>query len=162
MTLYELTGQFKELLEMIENGEVDPESLKDTLEGLEGEIEVKADGYAKVIKELEGQAVMLKTEGDRLSNKRTSIENNVKAMKESLQAAMLATGKTKFKTDLFSFGIQKNPARLVIDNPNEVPERYLVPQDPKINTTAIKTFISDTGITPTYAHLEQGESLRIR
>lgn len=162
MTLYDLTGQFKELLSMIENGEVEPEALKDTLEGLEGEIEVKADGYAKVIKELDGQAAILKTEEERLKNRRSSLETHIKTMKENLQAAMISTGKTKFKTDLFSFNIQKNPAKLVIDNPQEIPERYLIKQDPKIDNNAIKLFIEDTGITPTFAHLEQGESLRIR
>ena len=46
-TLYELTGQFKELLEMIEAEEMDLDTLRDTLEAIEGEIEYKADGYAK-------------------------------------------------------------------------------------------------------------------
>lgn len=162
MTLYELTGQFKELLEMIENGDISQDILKDTLEGLEGEIEVKADGYAKVIKELEGKQLTLEAEIDRLSQRKASIENNIKTMKESLQKAMTVTGKTKFKTDLFSFNIQKNPARLVIDNPKEIPEKYLIPQEPKINNAAIKNYLSDTGIIPTFAHLEQSESLRIR
>jgi predicted nuclease with TOPRIM domain len=161
-TLYALTEQFKSLLEMIENGEYEPAELNDTLEGLEGEIEVKADGYAKVIRELDGQVSMLKAEIDRLSGRKSSIENSVKVMKDNLQAAMTATGKIKFKTDLFSFNIQKNPPRVVIDNPKEIPERYLVPQEPKIDTQAIRAYLSDTGVVPTYAHLEQGESLRIR
>ncbi len=162
MTLYALTGQFKELLEIIECGDMDPEMLKDTLEGLEGEIETKADGYAKVIKELDGQVSLIKSEIERLSSRKSSYENNIKAMKQSLQEAMIATGKTKFKTELFSFGIQKNPPRVVIDDPKDIPERYLIPQEPKIDTAAIKNFLSDTGIVPTFAHLEQGDSLRIR
>ena len=159
-TLYELTGQFRELLELIEQGEIDADLLADTLEGLEGEIEIKADGYAKVIRELEGQASMLKGEIDRLSDRKSSIENNIKAMKESLEMAMRATGKVKFKTDLFSFNIQKNPPRLVIDKPEEVPEEYLIPQEPKIDTSAIKEALKQQELP--FAHLEQSESLRIR
>ena len=64
-------------------------------------------------------------------------------MKESLETAMRATGKTKFKTDLFSFNIQKNPPRLVIDKPEEVPEEYLIPQEPKIDTKAIKEILKE-------------------
>jgi chaperonin cofactor prefoldin len=161
-TLYDLTGQFKELLEMIEQGEVDPEVLKDTLEGLEGEIEYKADGYAKVIKELEGQTSVLKAEIERLSGRKSSLENNIKAMKESLQNAMQITGKTKFKTELFSFNIQKNPAKLVVDDPSNIPNVYLIPQEPKVDTTKLKNYLSDIDFAPSYAHLEQGESLRIR
>jgi predicted nuclease with TOPRIM domain len=157
-TLYELTGQFRELLELIEQGEIDADLLADTLEGLEGEIEIKADGYAKVIRELEGQASMLKGEIDRLSDRKSSIENNIKTMKESLEMAMRSTGKVKFKTDLFSFNIQKNPARLVITG--DVPKDYLIPQEPKVDSKAIKDLLKEKELD--FAHLEQSESLRIR
>ena len=46
-TLYELTDEYRQLLEMMEDDTVDPEILKDTLEAVDGEIEVKADGCAK-------------------------------------------------------------------------------------------------------------------
>ena len=157
-TLYELTGQFRELLELVEQGEVDSEVLADTLEGLEGEVEIKADGYAKVIKELEGKTAMLKGEIERLSNRKSAIENNIKAMKESLEMAMKTTGKVKFKTDLFSFNIQKNPARLVITG--EVPSDYLIPQEPKVDNKTIKDLLKEKELP--FAHLEQSESLRIR
>lgn len=157
-TLYELTGQFRELLELIEQGEIDAELLADTLEGLEGEVEIKADGYAKVIKELEGKTAMLKGEIERLSNRKSAIENNIKTMKESLEIAMRTTGKTKFKTDLFSFNIQKNPAGLVITG--DVPSEYLIPQEPKVDNKTIKELLKQQELP--FARLEQGESLRIR
>lgn len=161
MTLYELTGSLLELLEVAENGEIDKDILKDTLEAIEGEIEFKADGYAKVIKELEGRSEMLGNEADRLLARKSAIDKNIKSMKEHLQKSMIATGKTKFKTELFSFNIQKNPASLVIDNPKAIPMDLLIPQEPKINNTAIKEMLKD-GLTLDYAHLESSESLRIR
>lgn len=159
-TLYELTGQYRELLELAESEELDKQLIADTLEGLDGEIEIKADGYAKVIRELEGKADLLKNEIERLSKRKSAIENNIKSMKEALQNAMFITGKTKFKTDLFNFNIQKNPPRLVIDKPEEVPEEYLMPQEPKINSKAIKDMLKEKELP--FAHLEQSESLRIR
>ena len=56
-TLYELTDEYKQLLDMLEDETVDPEILKDTLEAVDGEIEVKADGCAKLIKELKEQQI---------------------------------------------------------------------------------------------------------
>lgn len=159
-TLYELTGQYRELLELAESEELDKQLIADTLEGLDGEIEIKADGYAKVIRELEGKTAVLKDEIDRLSKRKSVIENNIKSMKEALQNAMFITGKTKFKTDLFNFNIQKNPPRLVIDKPEEVPEEYLIPQEPKIDTKAIKEILKQRELP--FARLEQSESLRIR
>lgn len=156
--LYELTGQYQQLLEMIQNDEFDEWTLKDTLEGLDGEIEIKADGYAKVIKELEGNVDTLKNEIDRLSRKKSSYENNIKIMKESLENTMKITGKTKFKTELFSFNIQNNPPRLVIDR--DVPSEFLIPQPPKVDNARIKEVLKQQELD--FAHLEVGQSLRIR
>lgn len=46
-TLYELTEEYRQLLEMMEDDSVDPEVLQDTLEGVDGEIEAKADNCAR-------------------------------------------------------------------------------------------------------------------
>jgi len=159
-TLYELTGQYKQLLDMAETEELDKQLIADTLEALEGEIETKADGYAKIIRELEGKAELLKSEIDRLSNRKTAIENNIKSMKEALQNAMYITGKVKFKTNLFNFGIQKNPPKLVIDKPEEIPEEFLIPQPPKVDNAKLKEILKEKELP--FAHLEQSESLRIR
>ncbi len=45
MNLYELTGQFLQLQQMLEDPETEADVIKDTMEAVEGEIEVKADGY---------------------------------------------------------------------------------------------------------------------
>ena len=64
MTLYELTSDYLTLLEMAEDPDIDIQAFDDTLEGLEGEIEAKADGYAKVITTLNGDAALLKGQED--------------------------------------------------------------------------------------------------
>jgi hypothetical protein len=156
--LYELTGQFQQLLQMVEDGEYEYQDLVDTFESIEGEIEYKADGYAKVIKEIEGNVATIKTEIDRLSNKKSVLENSIKTLKQTLEKAMIDTGKTKFKTELFSFGIQKNPARLVING--QVPNEFLIPQEPKVDNSKIKDLLKSQELE--FAHLEQSESLRIR
>lgn len=159
-TLYELTGDYLGLFEMIDQGEYDEDMLMDTLEGIDGEIEIKAENYAKVIQEVSGQIDMLTGEINRLQNKRTSLDNAVKRIKNSLQNAMELTGKIKFKTDLFSFGIQNNPPSLKIDDAAAVPKEFLIPQDPKVDSAAVKKLLKTEEVP--WAHLEQGRSLRIR
>lgn len=160
-TLYELTGQFQQLLELASTGDIDQEALNDTLEGLGGEIELKADGYAKVIRELEGQVVMLKCEIDRLSNKKTSIENNIKTMKESLEMTMRATGKTKFKTDLFSFNIAKNGGKQPIEFTGEATTEYTKTVI-QVDSEKIRQALENGQKLPFAVLKERGESLRIR
>ena len=56
-TLYSLTQDYKNLLDLA--GSADPEEIEifnDTLEAVLGQIEVKADGYAAVMSEIEGRA----------------------------------------------------------------------------------------------------------
>ena len=159
-TLHELTNDFQALLEMCQDPEVDQDMLRDTIEAVEGELEIKADGYAKVIQELEGKEEYLDKEIKRLSAKKNVVVNSISRIKRTLENAMIQTGKRKFKTDLFSFNIQKNPASLVIDDPDMIPNKYLIPQDPKVDKTGIKELLKTGELS--WAHLEQGESLRIR
>ena len=165
MTLYEITDEYLRLLELAEDPDTDPEVFQDTMEGLHGTLADKADGYAKVIRELEAFSAAADAEIARLTARKRSADNSITRMKEALKTAFFATGTAKLKTELFSFSIRKNPARVIIDSPDRIPEEYLLPQPPKIDTTALKNTLKDPekqerlgGI----AHLEQGESLQIR
>lgn len=159
-TLYTLTSEYLHLLEMAEDPDTEPEVLADTLEGIDGEIEVKADGYAKVIRQLTADALTLDMEAKRLTERKRAIENNIVRMKDALQVSMVALGKTKFKTALFSFNVQKNPVSVVIDS-DDIPDRYLIPVEPKVDKSAIKKELQGGADLP-FAHLEQTQSLRIR
>ena len=163
-SIYELTDDFLRIQDMMEDPELDPQTLADTFEAVDGELELKAESYAKVMKNLEGDIVAIKAEIDRLTSKKKAIENNIKNMKATLQSVMEVTGKTKFKTELFSFGIQKNAPSVVIDEQyiENIPEEYLKFREPEINKTAIKDAINNGVDLSGIAHLEQSQSLRIR
>lgn len=161
MTLYEITGQFVELLTWAEDPDVDEQTFQDTLESLTAEIEEKADGYAKIIRQLQGEVEAIKAEVDRLTNRKTAIENHITFMKKNLEQSMIATGKEKFKTELFSFNIQNNPASVVLDvDEDMVPDQYSVTTK-KVDKKGILQAIKN-GEEIEFAHLEQSRSLRIR
>lgn len=159
-TLYELTDDYRQLLDMLEDDTVDQEVLADTLEAVGGEIEVKAEGCAKIIRELEGSVDTISNEIARLQERKSVKLNNIQRIKSYLELAMIETGKKKFKTDLFGFNIQKNPPSVVVDNEEEIPEEYWIEQAPKLDKTALKKWLKENEAD--FAHLEQSESLRIR
>ena len=161
MTLYELTGEYLSLLEMAEDEAIDQDTLMDTMEAIGGELEDKADGYAKIISQLAGDAESIKKQIERLTAMKDRIEGNITAMKKSLEAAMIATGKKKFKTQLFSFNIQKNAPSLDLLDEDMVPDMFRVPQPDKIDRRAALNFIKDNGPTA-WGKMKQTESLRIR
>ena len=162
--LYEITQDYLKILSMMEDPELDPKTLADTMEAVEGELEIKAENYAKVMKNLEADVAGIKAEIDRLSERKKTIENNIKNMKSALQMAMETTGKTKFKTELFSFGIRKNAPSVIMDEPyiENVPERFLKYSEPTINRSAIKEAIQNGEDLEGLAHLESSTSLNIR
>ena len=160
-TRYEITGEFLRLYQMATECDLTQSDIADTLEGLEMEFDEKADAYAKVRFQLQGDALVVKSEIDRLTKRLKTINNNVRQIDCNLEEAMRATNRRKFKTKLFSFSVQKNPARLILDDPAKVPDRFLIPQEPKVDSAGIKAAMKD-GEEFGWAHLEQGESLRIR
>lgn len=161
-TLYEITGDYLRLLEMLEDeGNLDPQAFKDTLEGIEGEFEIKADGYARIMKELDAEAGKYDAEIQRMTARRDSLNNRSKMLKQHLYESMKATGKTNFKTDLFSFGIQKNgglqPMEILSDV--EIPDEYCR-KDP--DNTKIREALKNGMELPFAVLKERGEHLSIR
>lgn len=159
MNLYELTDNYLKVLELIENGE---EGLEDTLESINDAIEVKADGYARIIRNLEANAVALKTEIDRLTNRRRSIENSIDRLKENLKNAMIATGKEKIKTDLFNVTVVNNPVAVNVIDEKLIPEEYFkVEIIRKLDKISLRDAIKN-GEEIQGAKLMQGKGLRIK
>lgn len=153
MNLYEITGEFLELLDKAET-----EDVSEMIEKINASIEEKADAYAKVISQLTGDVQTIKKEEKRLSDKKATIEANIKRIKENLEKAMIMTEKTKFKTNLFSFSIQNNPPSIKITG--DVPEEF-TETNPKPNNSKIKEAIKN-GEWIDFAELIQTKSLRIR
>lgn len=158
-TLYELKGQMMELLDMLLDPEVDDSIVRDTLEGVEFELEEKADNYAKLMKTLEAEVDGINGELERLFERKRTRLNAIDRLKSALFGAMVDTGKTNFSTTLFSFRIQKNPATVEITG--DVPKEFLIPQPDKVDKKALISFVKENG-DQEYAHLTRGESLRIR
>lgn len=164
MNLYELQMEYAQLQLMLEDPDINPQVVLDSMEAVAGEIEAKADGYAKIIRNMEGSITAVKAEQEKLANKRRTLEAGVERLKKWLQDTMISTGKRKFQTELFSFSIQKNggkdPVILDVDVSDLPDDLVVVTEKPDLN--AIADYIKSTG-DMTYAHFgERGESLRIR
>lgn len=166
-TLYELTADYMELFDMLYDDEVDSQVVIDTLEGIDMEIADKADAYAKIIQQLVYDAEARKKEADRLRMAAQALENKAKRIKETLQANLEFIGKTKFKTDLFSFSVCNNGGKLplTIDkNVEDIPDLYLIPQPPIVNTERVREALSrEDPEVANFAHYEpRGKHLRIK
>ena len=159
-SLYELTEQYAQLLAMAEDPEIDPQVLADTMEALDGEIEQKADGCARVMRELEASAKAHREEARRHLDRARVDENSLKRISSGLQNLMMLSGKRKLRTELFNLSIAKNPDSVVIPDESRVPEQFLKAEI-KIDKAAVKQALKD-GQEFDWAHLEASEGLRIK
>lgn len=160
--LYELTSDLLVLQEMLEDS-VDDQCLLDTLEGVQGEYEIKLESYCKVIKNLEADMDALKAESDRLTAKRKVLENNVNRLKKAMFDSMKATNTDKVKGQLFTVAIQKNggklPVILDVDTKDLPDELVKIVESPDLE--AIGKLLESGNCK--YAHFgERGESIRIK
>lgn len=158
--LYELTSNYLNLMELLDNPEVPGEVLQESLQEVKEEIEIKAENIAKLVKNIDSDIQGLKAEEKRLNYKRKSLENKQKSIKQYLEDTLKISDIKKVKTPLFTITIQKNAPSVVIEDLESIPECYFL----------IKKEISKSGILEALkagqkvvgAKLEQKESLRIR
>lgn len=163
MNIYELTGAYKHLETAIALNP-DDEELKEELAKINDDIEVKAENYGKIIRNLEGDVLAIDNELKRLQSAKASKVNAVNRMKENLMTSMKETGKTKFKTELFSFGIAKNggvaPLELTV-KPEDLPSEFqkvTIEADNK----ALREYINETGDLSYAVLKDRGEHLNIK
>lgn len=166
-SLYELTSEYLELMDWMNDPETDSQAIADTLEGIQGEIEQKAENYCKMVRQFEADAEAYAKEADRFNQKKAICENNAKRMKLALQNAMVATGhddKNGLNAGLFKLKVVNNGGLkpLVIDG--DVPSDFIkfVPQN---DNEAIRKFLDglDEGDKCDWAHYgDRGRHLSIK
>ncbi|MGX0298297.1 Mg2+ and Co2+ transporter CorA [Staphylococcus hominis] len=159
-SLFDLSTDYQQLYDLIAE-QKDEQILKDTLASINDAIEDKADGYVAVIKTLEVDNKAIDEEIKRLRQRKTSNQNGVKRLKESLQEVMEQTGKEKFKTALNSYSIANNPPSLDITDESLIPKQYYIEQQPKLDKKELLKVIKD-GLEIKGVELKQSRSLRVR
>lgn len=165
MNLYEITGDLVRLQELLEDPEVDQQMVEDCIKDTEEELEIKADGYVRVIKNLEGHIAAIDHELERLTKIKKSCKSGIDRLKGNLYESMITLNKREIPNDLFTIKIQKNggkaPVILDVDSTDDLPDALVrIKEEPDME--AIRELIEKEGSCK-YAHLgERGESLRIK
>lgn len=122
-SLREITGDMLKLMIMLEE-EPDSEVLKDTLEGMGGELDSKAENYVYVIKEYEIQIEAIKKEKARLDARMKTIENSMNRLKDALKGAMEVTGTKKCGGNIYTITLKNGADQLGEFDESLIPEKY--------------------------------------
>lgn len=140
----------------------------DTLEGIEGMFESKAENVVLYIKQLDYDTTAMKAEEKKLTARRKSRENAVESLKKYLLDNMQAIGRKKIETAKMAVSLKNNAPSTIIENEDEFiswaeknNDSLLKYSKPTISKSKVKTLIN-SGETVPYAHLESKVSLIIK
>lgn len=166
MTLYEITNdvlQINELLESAVDSDGNPRDLTPEEENIirewfatsKEDFDAKFDNYGRFITNLKIQAETAdnerktyKEELDRLSSRAKGFESRRKSVLGGLRYAMEKLGIDKYKTSLFSAGIQNTALKIEQTGTlKDIPEKYLKPRE--LSTSAVKTGIQNGDLIKT-------------
>lgn len=160
MNLHQLTGQWLQIQEMIDEG-AEIEALTDTLEAIEEAIDSKAVGVAHVIKNNEVSINVIKEEKKRLDARLKSYNNSNDRLKEYLQQSLELAEKQKIKTPTMTVSIRNNAPSLYIEESAQIPEMYYKHSEPTLQRKelldAVKRGIQIEGVS-----LKQSKGVSIR
>ena len=169
-TLFDLTGQMLELKNMLCECTDDTELeqiINDSIESVEGALEVKAEGYVKVLRSIESQAETYAKEAEAFAKKAKTAQNRAESLKKALFNAMTEMNIPEIKTDLFKLKLVGNGGLQplwVTEDISEIPEDFIrIKREADKGKIAehLKTLPEDVELP--WAHLEpRGKHLSIK
>ena len=165
-TLRDINEMMYNLQQLILDGadEETIQSFMETKEMIEMERNIKLEGYAMIIKNLESDNAGIKAEEDRLAKRRKLSENAIARMKERMIETLEmvepdAKGVKRVKTEKFTFSFRKSTSVKVED------ESVIPPQFIKVEKTISRAELAKAlknGEQIQGAKLVENQSLSIR
>lgn len=167
--VYELGSSFDLIWNLIEDEVMEEDALDEAFENLVDDTKDKFENCCKYIKNVDADIKGLDEEIKRLQAKKKTLVNGKERLKALMLRVLRKMGEKKLPCGTFTVSRQNNPESVEMDEPyiENIPEKYLKPQDPVIDKAAMKDVLQNgteeekkelEGI----AHLVQDESLRIR
>lgn len=165
MPLYEVASEMRMILDDVFSG-VAEENWEERFDALELALEKKCLSIRHVIREMEGASAVLKSECQRLTDRKRVMDNAVKRLKEYTIGQLDAAGRDEVKVDGIGMKICKTPPKVFIDDVDLIRRTNwrLVKRDVTYTPIAdeIKKWAAEhNGNAPEGARIESGRRLRI-
>jgi hypothetical protein len=164
LTLFQIAAEFRHITDVLMDSGCDEQTLTDTLDGEQWPLDVKAQQYSFVIRNLQSSAAAIKEAEAQMAARRKAIEKRADCMLERLKTGMEIAGVNKIECPHFAITIRKNPPSVDVFEPSMVPSEYWVqPKIPErvISKDAIKDAIK-AGVDVPGALLVAGSRLDIK
>lgn len=165
-SLYQIVAQYRSLETLDPSEDLPAEVIRDTLEALGGDLEVKATNVAKFVLNVEAMADAVEGASKQMKVRADRMRKRADSVREYLKVNMQAAGITQIEAIEFAIKLQKNPPAVVVDDEASIPDAFKVtpPPPPPPSARPDKSAIAKAikaGVTVAGCHLEQAERLVI-
>ena len=147
LRLFQIADQYLSALETLTPEQFDEQTIADTLEGLKGDLTVKAQNVAAYCLNLEAESHAIESVAASLAGKAKAVQNRSESLKSYLKAQMLRTGITEIKANdgSFSVKIRNNPASVEILEPGQIACEYhrIIPEKWEPDKVALKKALQE-------------------
>jgi hypothetical protein len=162
LRLYEIAHDYLHALETLaEDDDLPEEVIADTLAGLAGTFEVKAQNLARYIRNLEAEVTAIDAARTSMERRQRSLQRHAERLRAYLKAQMEASRITRITSPERVVRVQKNPPTVMVDEADEIPLAY---KATRIETVLLKADIGQAlkaGVVVPGARLAQTTRLVI-
>jgi len=125
MHLYEITENYRRALsELSDIEDLPEEAIKDTLDAIAGEAQVKGRAVAAYFLNLDAEVAAMKEAERRMAERRKSAEARVESLKKYLLENMLELGIQKIECPEFEVSLRLNPLSVEIYDEKAIPNEF--------------------------------------
>lgn len=145
-SLFKITNDMQTLYDMLTDPDADVQAVRDTLDGMMGELEVKASGYIAVLEQMDMEQKKAEEMYKFFKEKADARKNGIKRMKDAIKWAMINLNLDKIEAGNYTIKLQTNGGKLPLQIIGEVPDNF-------------KRIIYEDDTELIRKHLENGETL---
>ena len=149
LSLFNITNNFLELMNKVEEGEITEEEYNKLGQELATELQNKS---SNIIGYIQNETILVEaidTQIKRLQELKKSKQNNLENFKKYVKENMERLNLPKVETELGILSIAKSPISVEIIDEDKIPNEYKdIVQTVKIDKTKIKNNFKETGETP--------------
>lgn len=122
--VYQIVAQLRELGELADTEEIDATVIRDTLEALEGELEVKATNIAKLTRNLDYTAQAIRDAAAKMLERAERVERRAESIRAYLLWAMQAADIKSIECPEFKIRRQNNPPSVIVEDWHALPDAF--------------------------------------
>ena len=167
MKLYEITAQYKELETLEASEDLPAEVIRDTLDGLQGDLQLKSTNVGYFIRNLEATAEAIEHAIMTMQTRADRARKRAQSLKDYLLFNMQACSITKIECEHFTLQVKNNPPSVIVDSEADVPPEFWrqppqPPVPPKVIDKKLLAEAFKNGVAVPGAHSEQRQRLDIK